>query len=782
MVKRPGSHLQGSRKKPKLATNKSQRAHRKPNEKDKGKERAADRDIIQIPTPNGEDGDEDEAISDQDLDVLVQYGNTASFLGSLDRKGISRSKKETQRLHHLNKPVRKARVDHDLPSIDSHDEDDREWSSNIGSEEEGDVHYLSSEPVDSDSDTEMPYEIAPRKIRTESKQQENIIQRLPIKLADGTVQSTGWRAAQQEDEDAQDEEEEEEDSEDLPPPRDTVATGARFGRAAVIDVISTKSRKGRIQAAKEQIAGICQDIVAEPENSLGLLKRLHTFSLPSISSPTHPDLVPNDPIIRKLSILSQLAVFKDIVPGYRIRALTEKEKAEKVSQVVARTREWEQGLVGAYQTYLRLLEGELKTRSDLSETTLRCICTLLTELTHFNFRANLMSCVVAQLSKKTRNDSFDLCLATLIRVLKADSTGTASLEIVRLLNRMIKEKRYNVHPAAISCLLYLRLKTELGGVRSSDTKASKEQTQDGKKTRAKKKKGKDEAHLSKKAVKALKERREIEKEFKEAEAEVDKEERANIHTETLKLVFVLYFSILKNPGSKRLLPVALEGIAKFAHLVNIDFFRDLMKVLKELIVTEGRQENDEQGVEGVEETKLLCIVTAFELLSGQGEALTVDLSDFTTQLYALIPSLILCPLSSSSPQIQDTLLRVLNLVFLPRHTHSKPHPTYRTAAFSKRLLTACLHLPSPFTLNVLEFIRNLVTRDPQLLSLIGGDEDGDGPGGGLYNAIVDNPELANALNGKGGKWYELCLLRDRHWDGKVREGASRVLKMGGGRS
>lgn len=53
-------------------------------------------------------------------------------------------------------------------------------------------------------------------------------------------------------------------------------------------------------------------------------------------------------------------VFKDIIPGYCIRALTEKEKTEKVSQMVARTREWEQGLVLAYQSYLRILEEALK--------------------------------------------------------------------------------------------------------------------------------------------------------------------------------------------------------------------------------------------------------------------------------------------------------------------------------------------------------------------------------------------------------------------------------------
>ncbi len=79
-----------------------------------------------------------------------------------------------------------------------------------------------------------------------------------------------------------------------------------------------------------------------------------------MTSPSHPEPIKNDPLIRKLAILSQLAVFIDIIPGYRIRALTDQEKSEKVSQQVARTREWEQGLVGVYQNYLRILEAELK--------------------------------------------------------------------------------------------------------------------------------------------------------------------------------------------------------------------------------------------------------------------------------------------------------------------------------------------------------------------------------------------------------------------------------------
>jgi len=81
-----------------------------------------------------------------------------------------------------------------------------------------------------------------------------------------------------------------------------------------------------------------------------------------IISPTQPQPIQNDPTIRELAILSQVTVFKDIIPGYRIRSLTDQEKSEKVGQAVVRLREWEQGLVGVYQKFLQLLESEIKGR------------------------------------------------------------------------------------------------------------------------------------------------------------------------------------------------------------------------------------------------------------------------------------------------------------------------------------------------------------------------------------------------------------------------------------
>ncbi|KAG2750079.1 nucleolar complex-associated protein 3 [Suillus brevipes Sb2] len=762
----------------------------------KGKERAADRGYIEVPGNHGDGDTEDSDLSEEDAGLLEEFGDGAGFLNTLDRKGISTSKKETERLKQLNKPVRKPNVDNDLPSIDSHDEDeDDAWSSSIDDDadtnSQSSINHsdqdLSSED-DLDSDAEMSYERVPRKVQEprEAKTDRHI-QGLPIKSADGRIHSTGMKTAAppSSDEEGNDTDESAEEQE-IPVEVnriDDVATGARFGRPAVIDIVGNKSRTARIQGAKDQIASICQEIIAEPENSLGLLRRLHTFSLEKITSPSHPEPVLNNIIIRKLATLSQLAVFKDIIPGYRIRALTDKEKAEKVSQMVARTRDWEQGFVLVYQNYLRSLEAELKAKSELAEVALKCMCTLATEVTHFNFRTNLITCIVARLSKKSWDEASDLCMNTLISIFREDQTGTPSLEAVQLLNRMIKERHFNVHPEVLTCLLHLRLKTELN-VRASDSKVDKNIQSKGK-AAARRAKGKptEQPHISKKAQKALKERKEIEREMRDAEAEVDKEERANTHTETLKLLFVLYFRILKHPRPTPLLPAALQGISKFAHLINIDFFKDLMQVLKDLILrdVEGNPSDDSEfGVDATTDIRhrLLCIVTAFELLSGQGEALNIDLTDFVNHLYAVIlpvslsmqvdappPSAFVSKFGNSKPaSIADMLFRALNIVFSPRSSgNTAIH--WRSAAFGKRLLIASLNWPPSSALRALEFVESLVAKDPKLEALLSTE---DRRVDGIYLPEVDDPQLCHPF---GTSFWELSLLQQHHYDGRVREAA-----------
>ncbi|KAF9480132.1 NOC3p-domain-containing protein [Pholiota conissans] len=852
--KRPASSSQASSKKRKLNDGK-QKSVRHPSTRIKGKDKEKEpkrerlADSGKIPIPNIQEDDVE--LSDQDLEFFEEFGGSAvGFLNKLDRNGIMRSKKETLRLHELTKPERKHEVHDDLPSLNS---DDESWDSELPedmselpedmSELPEDMSELSgdegtdgrqddafSQPSD-DSNEEMPYETVPRKQRVETDKPTEV-ERLPIKLANGKFLKTGTKTVTSKTVVVQEESSEDESEEEEEPQRvEDVATGARFGRPAVVYVLQTKSRKRRIEMAKDQIAGICQEIMADTENSLGLLRRLHTFASHTVTTPANPEPVPNDPIVRKLAVLSQLAIFKDIIPGYRIRALTDIEKAEKVSQMVARTRDWEQGLVVVYQAYLRLLEKEMKVRSELTDVALHCMCILLSEVTHFNFRVNLMTAVVSHLSKKSWDKSSELCSKTLIGVFRADLTGEASLEIVRLVNRMVKERHFKVHPNVLSCLLHLRLRTELG-VRASSSHADKPEGRQQRLPRHMKPKKAEPVHLSKKAKKAYKEQKEINKELQEAGAEVDKEERKTIQTETLKLLFALYFRILKNPTPSPLLPAALSGISRFAHLVNIDFFKDLMAVLKDLIVMEEEYaiehaadlESTPMSAHAFQQVvvrQLMCIVTAFELLSGQGnpiltessnfllratflptgDALNIDLSAFITQLYSMLlsltfsseidaeahahapsasrsgptgPSATLSSSSSSSPSpstsVIDMLFRALNLIFSPRSSGTSA-PPWRSAAFGKRLLTASLHWPPRAALRALDFVGGLVAKDSKLEAMLATE---DRVFNGVYRADVDDPQLSNPF---GTSFFELHVLHTQHWDARVRAEAGKLLNF-----
>ena len=209
------------------------------------------------------------------------------YPGTLDR-----SKKETLRLHKLNRPIRQP-VKDDLPDIISHSEDEGEWSSNVGSDdfEEGSSQGSGGEEFSEDSDAEMPYETAPRPRRPSwDDDSNNEVQRLPIKLLDGQVKNVGVKLRRTREESSEESDDEECVKELAPEPREDASLGSRLGRRSVADVVTTKSRKERVHAAKEQIASICQEIVGDPEDSVrhfyfvGILP----FNLIASASPASP--------------------------------------------------------------------------------------------------------------------------------------------------------------------------------------------------------------------------------------------------------------------------------------------------------------------------------------------------------------------------------------------------------------------------------------------------------------------------------------------------------------
>jgi len=134
----------------------------------------------------------------------------------------------------------------------------------------------------------------------------------------------------------------------------------------------------------------------------------------------------------------------------------------------------------------------------------------------------------------TRQDC-EMVLQAFISVFKLDNTAVHSQTLVRLLARMIKERKFQVHPNVLSCLMHLRLRSELEHMRDGkNSKAGKGKFKGkgkGKEDGATEPKFKSEVRKkwqTKNQRKREKEMKEVLKEQAEAEAEVDLEERAQV--------------------------------------------------------------------------------------------------------------------------------------------------------------------------------------------------------------------------------------------------------------
>ena len=555
----------------------------------------------------------------------------------------------------------------------------------------------------------------------------------------------------------------------------------------------------QIRAAKEEIARIAALINEGPEEHAGSFKKLA-----QIGDAKAP------PVIQKLALAAQVAVYKDVIPGYRIRAYNTEDVGTKVSKEVRQTRQYEQALVSSYQSYIKELSLHTKTRSKgadqegLRSVAINCACALLLAVPHFNFRTELLNIIVRELSGRKASPEYNKCIETLEAFFEADEDGAPSLEAVTLLTKMMKDKDYYVREDVLNTFLKLRLLSELS-VRSSSTKADR--PDDLSRLHGKKVKKNQWEHRSKKEKKVARERKAVEKEYKEADATVSHEERDKMQSETLKLVFVCYFRILK-AKIPDLTGAVLEGLAKYAHLINQDFFGDILEALKDIIgqaeaVLRGEDdlvgEDSEDGQHLRDRTRetLLSTQTAFTLLSGQdvsksASALHLDLSFFTSHIYrALYPLVMDCdiefgPKSMRLPDPNEQaqrqqnrvnistpvllLTRVLNSILL---TPSQPPPTITAATFYKRLLTGVLQTPEKSTIALLNLMNRLAEKHGKKIEALWYSDERKGDG--VFNGASESIEGSNVQAVGSGVWESVLL--SQHYCPRVRDEVKAIDKV-----
>ncbi|XP_018418175.1 PREDICTED: nucleolar complex protein 3 homolog [Nanorana parkeri] len=570
------------------------------------------------------------------------------------------------------------------------------------------------------------YEKMPRRMKTEPEKE--LIHLLPIKDKRGIIPQSKEKPVVHS-------EEEDEGQEAL-----MEVQGNEGVPEEPLHLMSTEEliqhRREKLEEKKVHIATLASSILADPENSIRKLKELRAMLMEQDSTVAVT--------VRKLVLLSLMEIFKDLAPAYKIRPLTEEEKTARVKKDTQRLREFEEGLVSQYKFYLENLEQtikdwkQMKTKKSevvslkayrgLAEVAVMCLCELMISLSHFNFHNNIIVLVVPLIDDKCKKIA-DVCIEAVKKLFRQDKFGHASLAAVKVISGLVKSKNYDVRPEVLNILLHLRIK-EVELKKDADDIAPKQKLMSYKDKRK---------NLSRMQRKWRKAEEKLERELLEAEASESKEKKLKLHTETLNIVFLTYFRILKRAQKSVLLPAVLEGLAKFAHLINIEFFDDLLVVLHKLI---------DSGDLSYRES-LHCVQTAFNVLSGQGDVLNIDPLKFYSHLYKTLYGL------HAGCTNDDTLiaLQCLELMLTKRR---KQVSHQRALAFVKRLSTLALHVLPNSSIGILSTNRGLLQTFPKTDILL----DNESQGSGLYLPELDEPEYCNAQS--SALWELHCLQRHFH--------------------
>uniref|UniRef100_A0A672JB15 Nucleolar complex protein 3 homolog n=1 Tax=Salarias fasciatus TaxID=181472 RepID=A0A672JB15_SALFA len=564
------------------------------------------------------------------------------------------------------------------------------------------------------SEVTKDYEKLPRKMaRIEQKE---VIHLLPIKDKTGLIPQSIQKPVSQKEE----EEEEEEDDEDA-------------GAAESMEGLTAEEREQRraqkIQEKKLRIAALGSAVISDPISNVRRVKELRGMLMeadPSVAV-----------TVRKLVMVSLMEIFKDVAPTYRIRPLTEDEKTTKVKKETQQLREFEEILVSQYKFYLEDLEQiikdwkqqkkkrrqavNLQSYGGLAAVAVRCLTELLLALPHFNFHNNIIVLLVPLMNDADRQVS-DMCCDAFRKLFVQDKLGAASLATVRVISGLVKSLSYSVRPEVLQTLLSLRIR---------EVKKDIEATKPTKKFMNYQEKKKNLSRM-----RSWTKIRPSRPGFCRIPSSLP-------HTETLNMVFLVYFRILKKAHRSALLPAVLEGLANFAHLINLEFFDDLLNVLQNLIQS-GDLSNQES---------LHCIQTVFTILSGQGDVLNIDPLTFYQHLYRMLPRL-------HAGASNDDVIIVLRCLDTMLTRRKKQVTLQRAMAFVKRLSTLSLHLLPDASVGILAATRAALHSFPKCDFLL----DNEIQGSGFYLPELDDPEHCNAQN---TALWELHTLQ-RHYHPVVR--------------
>lgn len=316
------------------------------------------------------------------------------------------------------------------------------------------------------------------------------------------------------------------------------------------------ARQQEIERQKYRIGIICSGILEKPEDKMRNFNALYEL----IDDVNRVTGVPNLLAVRKLAIVSVTEIFKDILPEYRVGQID--TKMQTVRKATLERVNFENALLQQFKKFLQKLEqltaqvnkrGGQKTPQSIKMATVavQCMCDLLLAHPYFNYVQNIAQLLVYMLNCNygAMRVAVNQCFRSLF---SNDKKLDMTLFVVRRINHLIKTKQNNVHVECITCLMGLKIKhVNLDAEKENELKQKKL-----------------ESHrqrllsLSKKERKRRKKLTEVNKELDETRAEENKQTKHHKLTEIIKMVFTIYFRVLKNDPTSRVLSAILEGLAE----------------------------------------------------------------------------------------------------------------------------------------------------------------------------------------------------------------------------
>jgi len=368
-----------------------------------------------------------------------------------------------------------------------------------------------------------------------------------------------------------------------------------------------KLRAGGSAADKKLLAVTAERVSGDPEKELDLFDVFFEVNRTS-----------NDGEIKLLSLLSAVAVFRDLVPGYRIREATEQEKTQQRSAPVLALERYELKLLQVYRRLLPELEASMKKNSSA---TAPALAALVKAAFDFNYRQRLIGTAVKH-ANSPDGDVRRPVVEGLQEMVEGDQRLEASKEVVLAIGKIAQATAHGLKGGRDENgkqvrglqheLLKVLLRLQIG---RADAAAMN--------------------NLSSGALAGADD--DVRRGLAEASITQSPEQLRKAEAELLYEVFVVYLRILRQRHlhSRELLASILAGLARWGQQVNLELLLEILSELKLAVKDAIGQADELVALQG-----LNC---ALVLLSGPSQALITDvtwLSDAMTGALGLaLPSL-----------------------------------------------------------------------------------------------------------------------------------------------